>query len=91
MVSKASSLTISSSAVFQLSEIEAQRDLSQIIVHVDMDAFFAVVYHILILVPKIWSPNLLLTQNVELLFNPELKDKPFGVSALQTVLFNGLR
>ncbi|KAF8348380.1 DNA/RNA polymerase [Amanita rubescens] len=41
-----------------LSEIEAQRDLSQIIVHVDMDAFFA---------------------NVELLFNPELKDKPFGV------------
>ncbi|KAK2464297.1 hypothetical protein APHAL10511_003754 [Amanita phalloides] len=41
-----------------LSELEAQRDLSQIIIHADMDAFFA---------------------NVELLFNPELKDKPFGV------------
>ncbi|KAF8629438.1 hypothetical protein AX15_003483 [Amanita polypyramis BW_CC] len=41
-----------------LSELDAQRDLSQIIVHVDMDAFFA---------------------NVELLFNPELKDKSFGV------------
>ncbi|KIY44402.1 DNA/RNA polymerase [Fistulina hepatica ATCC 64428] len=41
-----------------LAELEAQRDLNQIIVHVDMDAFFA---------------------NVELLFNPGLKDKPFGV------------
>lgn len=56
-----------------------------------MDAFFAVVYHILTLVLKTWSPNFLLTQNVELLFNPELKDKPFGVSALRVLLFNGLR
>ncbi|PBK73871.1 DNA/RNA polymerase [Armillaria solidipes] len=39
-------------------EVERQRDLSQTIVHVDMDAFYA---------------------NVELLFNPDLKGKPFGV------------
>ncbi|KAK1236311.1 hypothetical protein PQX77_000427 [Marasmius sp. AFHP31] len=41
-----------------ISELEAARDLSQIIVHVDMDAFYA---------------------NVELLHNPEVKGKPFGV------------
>ncbi|KAK0212904.1 DNA/RNA polymerase [Desarmillaria ectypa] len=41
-----------------LQEVERQRDLSQIIVHVDMDAFYA---------------------NVELLHNPDLKGKPFGV------------
>ncbi|KAJ7593924.1 IMS-domain-containing protein [Mycena floridula] len=41
-----------------ISELESQRDLSQLIVHVDMDAFFA---------------------NVELLHNPELKGKAFGV------------
>lgn len=41
-----------------LQEVERQRDLSQTIVHVDMDAFYA---------------------NVELLFNPDLKGKPFGV------------
>ncbi|THV05009.1 DNA/RNA polymerase [Dendrothele bispora CBS 962.96] len=39
-------------------ELESQRDLSQTIVHVDMDAFYA---------------------NVELLHNPDLKDKPFAV------------
>ena len=39
-------------------ELEEERDLSQVIVHVDMDAFYA---------------------NVELLTNPDLKDKPFGV------------
>ncbi len=39
--------------------MEAQRDLSQVVVHVDMDAFFA---------------------NVELLDNPDLASKPFGVS-----------
>ena len=42
----------------QLVELEAERDLSQIIVHVDMDAFYA---------------------NVELLDNPTLAQKPFGV------------
>lgn len=41
-----------------IAELEAERDLSQVIVHVDMDAFFA---------------------NVELLHNPELKGKAFGV------------
>lgn len=44
----------------QLIELEASRDLSQYVVHVDMDAFFA---------------------NVELLHNPELEGKPFGVSS----------
>lgn len=43
----------------QLVELEVQRDLSQYIVHVDMDAFFA---------------------NVELLHQPDLAGKPFGVS-----------
>lgn len=42
-------------------ELEVQRDLSQYIVHVDMDAFFA---------------------NVELLYQPDLEGKPFGVSCL---------
>ncbi|KIY74363.1 IMS-domain-containing protein [Cylindrobasidium torrendii FP15055 ss-10] len=41
-----------------LTELEGKRDLSQTIVHVDMDAFYA---------------------NVELLDNPSLKGKPFGV------------
>lgn len=36
-----------------------ERDLTQYIVHIDMDAFFA---------------------NVELLHNPDLAGKPFGVS-----------
>jgi DNA polymerase kappa len=39
-------------------ELESKRDLSQVIVHVDMDAFFA---------------------NVELLYNPSLQGKAFGV------------
>ncbi|EGO00102.1 hypothetical protein SERLA73DRAFT_53034 [Serpula lacrymans var. lacrymans S7.3] len=43
-----------------LDQLESHRDLSQVIVHVDMDAFYA---------------------NVELLHNPELKGKPFGVGA----------
>ena len=42
----------------QIAQLEAQRDLSQIIVHVDMDAFYA---------------------SVELLDNPDLASKPFGV------------
>ena len=43
-------------------ELEAERDLSQSIVHVDMDAFYA---------------------SVELLHNPDLAGKPFGVSRFQ--------
>ncbi|KAJ3999637.1 IMS-domain-containing protein [Lentinula boryana] len=41
-----------------LIELESLRDTSQIIVHIDADAFFA---------------------NCELLYNPDLKGKPFGV------------
>ncbi|KAF8813855.1 DNA/RNA polymerase [Phlegmacium glaucopus] len=41
-----------------LAQIESHRDLTQIVVHVDMDAFYA---------------------NVELLDNPKLAGKPFGV------------
>ncbi|KAH8119544.1 DNA/RNA polymerase [Phellopilus nigrolimitatus] len=39
-------------------QVEAERDLTQFIVHIDMDAFYA---------------------NVELLTNPDLEGKPFGV------------
>ena len=46
--------------------MEAQRDLSQAVVHVDMDAFFA---------------------NVELLDNPDLASKPFGVGPSSQSLF----
>ncbi|KAG6866757.1 hypothetical protein C0991_011416 [Blastosporella zonata] len=50
--------SVETSADRLISELEAQRDLSQKIVHVDMDAFYA---------------------NVELLDNPDLAGKPFGV------------
>ncbi|KDQ57446.1 hypothetical protein JAAARDRAFT_129936 [Jaapia argillacea MUCL 33604] len=48
-----------------LVELESTRDLTQIIVHVDMDAFYA---------------------NVEMLDNPDLAGKPFGVGSLGGVL-----
>ncbi|KAL1680328.1 hypothetical protein EV122DRAFT_208059 [Schizophyllum commune] len=49
-----------------LAELESERDLSQYIVHVDMDAFFA---------------------NVEMLYQPELKGKPFGMGVLTTASY----
>ncbi|KAL1736154.1 hypothetical protein EV714DRAFT_198680 [Schizophyllum commune] len=49
-----------------IAELEAERDLSQYIVHVDMDAFFA---------------------NVEMLYQPELKGKPFGMGVLTTASY----
>ncbi|KZT29016.1 DNA/RNA polymerase [Neolentinus lepideus HHB14362 ss-1] len=48
-----------------IADLEAHRDLTQIIVHVDMDAFYA---------------------NVEMLDNPSLAGKPFGVGHLHGVL-----
>jgi len=50
--------SIEQSADRLIAELESQRDLSQVIVHIDMDAFYA---------------------NVELLDNPDLEGKPFGV------------
>lgn len=50
----------------QIAELEGERDLSQVIVHVDMDAFFA---------------------NVELLHNPDLKGKAFGVRRLLSIAY----
>jgi DNA polymerase kappa len=52
---------------YQLEAVEGERDLTQFIVHVDMDAFYA---------------------NVELLDNPSLAGKPFGV---RPVFFIGLQ
>ncbi|KAL1723935.1 hypothetical protein EV715DRAFT_190536 [Schizophyllum commune] len=49
-----------------LAELERERDISQYIVHVDMDAFFA---------------------NVEMLYQPELKGKPFGMGVLTTASY----
>lgn len=51
----------------QLVKLEAERDLTQTIVHVDMDAFYA---------------------NVELLDNPKLAGKPFGVRFLIAIDMN---
>ncbi|KAG6860768.1 hypothetical protein C0995_007800 [Termitomyces sp. Mi166 len=49
-----------------ISDLESERDLSQTIVHVDMDAFYA---------------------NVELLDNPDLAGKPFGVRTTPRKIF----
>uniref|UniRef100_D8Q961 DNA polymerase kappa n=1 Tax=Schizophyllum commune (strain H4-8 / FGSC 9210) TaxID=578458 RepID=D8Q961_SCHCM len=49
-----------------LAELESERDLSQYIVHVDMDAFFA---------------------NVEMLYQPEVKGKAFGMGVLTTASY----
>lgn len=58
----------------KLEQIESNRDLTQIIVHVDMDAFYAV--RTVALNYASYSSF----QNVELLDNPKLAGKPFGVS-----------
>ena len=57
----------------KLGQIESNRDLTQIIVHVDMDAFYAV--RTVTLTYASYSS----CQNVELLDNPKLAGKPFGV------------
>ena len=54
---------------FQLSEVEASRDLTQSIVHVDMDAFVSSS-------PRTADPQY---ASVEVRHDPSLKGKPFGV------------
>jgi len=51
----------------QLEAIERERDVTQYIVHFDMDAFYA---------------------NVELLENPSLAGKPFGVRSHPTYILS---
>lgn len=62
--------------VIQIEQIEEKRDLTQIIVHVDMDAFFAV-SALLNLLYNLF--NLSKCQNVEVLDNPNLDGKAFAV------------
>lgn len=72
---------LEAAADHQLAELEAGRDISQSIVHVDMDAFFAVGVVTDMSRP---SHNAIFVQSVEELDNPELKGKAYAVISVFT-------